>query len=129
MTAQEGVGEALSQLLGGDVAVWVAGSLTRDMNHELRLNGKRPPLFAQDVLSALAVAAGRPAPTAASGIAPVSVGVSTSWVSVHEAAAQTGRSERRIRQLASARRVRSQKVGPVWQIDPDSLTNVLRRTS
>jgi hypothetical protein len=120
--------ESIEDLLGGDVAAWVAGSLKRDMNHELRLNGKRPPTFAEAVLAALAAAAGQPPAVAASGIAPVSF-IGTSWVSVHEAAALAGRSERRIRQLASAGNIRSQRFGRVWQIDPDSLTNVLRRTA
>jgi hypothetical protein len=118
----------LEGLLTGEVAAWLAGSVKRDMNRELRSNGKRPPLFAESLLGALAAAAGDSTFAAASG-KPTVIVVSTSWISVHEAAALVGRSERRIRQLALARQVRSQKVGPVWQIDSDSLTNVLRRTA
>lgn len=124
------MGKSLEVVLRGAVANWAMRSLVRDMTHELRTNGKRPPAFAQEVLEALAVAAGEATPhsVAASG-SRVETVISTSWISVSDAAARHGLSERRIRQLAEVGRVRAQKVGTTWQIDSDSLTNVLRRAA
>lgn len=120
----EGSGPALR----GRAADWALRSIVRDMTRELRQNGKRPPEYAQAVIDWLATAAGLPAPSsvAASG-SPVARVDPTSWFTVHDAAAKVGLSERRIRQLAQGHQVRARKVGTTWQIDPDSLANVLRR--
>jgi hypothetical protein len=122
--------KALEEVLRGKVANWAMRSLVRDITRELKDLGKRPPAFARDVLEALAEAAGEQIPDsiAASGSAVESV-VLASWISVSDAAARNGLSERRIRQLAETGRVRAQKVGTTWQIDLDSLTNVLRRAA
>ncbi len=114
--------ERLSELLRDNVAFWVAGSLQRDIQRELREKGKRPPIFARAVLEALAIAAGHPVDTArtASGTPPVTVDP-TSWISVHEAAARRGLSEGRIRKLARSGQIRAKRVGRDWQIDQHSL--------
>jgi excisionase family DNA binding protein len=120
----------LEELFHGQVAVWVAGCLRRDMRQQLQWSAKMPPGFARDVLKALSDAAGVPADTAvaASGSA-VGMVVTTSWITVHDAAAQSGLSERRVRQLAESGRIRSRRFGRAWQIDMDSLTNVLGRAA
>jgi hypothetical protein len=121
------VTEPLDELLRGDVARWVQGSLLRDMNRELRSNGKPPPAFAKDLLASLSEVTGSPSPAAASGSAFERVG--TAWSTVRDAATRTGRSERRIRQLASTGAIAARKRGRDWEIDLDSLTNVLRRAA
>jgi len=122
--------DPVDQVLRGEAANWAMRCLLRDMTRELRSNGKVPPPFAQEVLEALATAAGERVPDtgAASGTRIATV-VTTSWVSVHEAAARHGLSERYIRRLAQTRAIRAQRPGRDWQIDPDSLTNVLRRAA
>jgi len=122
--------DAVEWVLRGEAANWAMRCLLRDMTRELRSNGKVPPPFAQDVLEALAAAAGERAPDSrtASGTLIATV-VSTSWISVHEAAAQTGLSESYVRRLARLRAIRAQRLGRDWQIDPDSLTNVPRRAA
>jgi len=114
----------------GEVAFWVLGSLLRDMKRELDTNGKQPPSFAQDVLKPLYAMAEIPVPDdrTASGTDIARV-VTTSWISVHEAAAQTGLSESYVRRLARLRAIRAQRLGRDWQIDPDSLINVPRRAA
>ena len=52
--------EALEDLLRGPVANWVMRSLIRDMRTQLRASGKVPPLFAADVMEALACGRGSP---------------------------------------------------------------------
>lgn len=120
--------EQIGGVLHGAAANWAMRSIVRDMRRELQQNGKRPPEYAKAVLEMLSEAAGEPSPSgiAASGRAVTRVD-STSWFTVHDAAALVGLSERRVRQLAQDHRVRAQKVGTTWQIDPDSLANVLRR--
>ena len=58
---------------------------------------------------------------AASGRAAGRIGtVETRWVTVAEAAGLAGVSQRRIRQLAAERKIRSRRHGRDWQIDPQS---------
>jgi excisionase family DNA binding protein len=120
----------LALLLRGEVAVWVRGCLVRDSGRELRVNGKVPPAFFQDLMEALSTASGVtvPSPIAASGRA-LAIVETTKWMSVHEAADRTGRSERRIRQLAATGAIRARKAGRDWQVDIDSLSNVLGRAA
>mgnify|MGYP001113891598 CR=1 FL=1 len=118
----------VGDVLRGQAANWAMRSIVRDMTRELKQNGKRPPEFAKAVLETLADAAGTPAPPriAASG-SPAARVDPTSWLTVRDAAAKVGLSERRVRQLAQDHRVRARKPGTTWLIDPESLANVLRR--
>ncbi|TFC20054.1 DNA-binding protein [Cryobacterium algoritolerans] len=119
----------LDELLRGQVANWVMRSLIRDVRTQLRTNGKVPPLFAADVMEALAAASGEPVPdTFVSGVGRplVSVEVAT-WVTPKEAARRVDRSERQVRRLAANGQILARRFGTrSWQIDIDSLTNVLR---
>ena len=119
----------LDELLRGQVANWVMRSLIRDVQTQLRTNGKVPPLFAAAVMEALAAAAGASMhDTLGSGIGRplVSVDVAT-WVTPKEAARQVDRSERQVRRLAANGQILARRFGTrSWQIDIDSLTNVLR---
>jgi hypothetical protein len=122
---------ALDELFRGRVADQVMRSLLRDLTAQMRSNGVPLPRWAKPVLEALSEASGESLPESvrsAIGRAPVSVEVTT-WVSVHEAASRTRKTERHITRLALTRKVRAQRVGNrTWQIDLESLLNVIRRS-
>jgi len=97
----------------------------------MRENGAGVAVWALPVYRALQEAVGtepdRTTLTAVVGPRPAAV-ESTTWVGVVEAAAQSGRSERQVRRLASSGAVTAKRLGHrSWLIDVDSLENVLRR--
>lgn len=125
---------SLDDLLRGQVARGVMRSLSRDLTQQLRWNGRTVPPWAAVVMAALQEASGEPlspAVMSAIGRPVVTVGLAEArWVTTREAAQLTGRTERHIRRLASNGQVRARRIGKrTWQVDLDSLTNVLGRTA
>lgn len=123
--------EPLEHLLRGRVAYGVMRALSRDLTMQLRMNGQPIPPWAPSLLASLEEAAGERLPESVMAAIgrPVVMVDPTTWTTVHRASEITGRSERHIRRLAAAGRIRARRVGPrTWQIDLDSLQSVLRRT-
>ena len=114
--------------LAPDVAYAVAGCLVRDFT-VTRRNGRALPLWAPAVLAALAEASGEAACFAGeTGSGSVVAVLSPGCLAACEAADLTGVSVQYVRRLASASRVRRERVGRTWLIDLDSLRTVLGRT-
>jgi hypothetical protein len=120
----------LDDLLRGQVARGVMRSLSRDLTHQLRWNGRTVPPWAAVVMAALQEASGEPlSPAVMSAIGrPVVMLGEARWVTAREAAPLAGRSERHIRRLAASGHVRARRIGKrTWQVDLDSLIGVLGR--
>lgn len=117
-------------MFSGSLAEAVSRSIRRDLTVQLRDYGKPFPNWALPVLQALSEASGDPLhPSVLAAIGPPIGRIeSTNWVTVRAAAEASGRSERQIRRLAEAGRVRADRVGErVWRIDLESLKNVIDR--
>jgi len=121
---------SLDELLRGPIAAGILRALIRDQQRQMKEQGAGVAIWALPVYQALEKAAGiePDRSTLKAVVRPRLAAVEpTAWVSVMEAAARSGRSERQVRRLASSGSIRAKRVGlRSWLVDIESLENVLR---
>jgi excisionase family DNA binding protein len=121
----------LDELLRGEVAEWVLTCVIRDSARR-HASGKPQLPYAPAVIAALSTAAGRPLVVLRSDsgtpLATVEHEEHDTWISVAEAAALIGRSERLVRRMAAAGEIRRQRVGKrAWLVAQESVETVARK--